>query len=1203
MKKIRVFVSSPGDVGQERSIARRVLTRLDANYGDAVSLDSYFWEYEPYVITQDYQAQIPCPGDFDIFLCILWSRLGNRLDEKYTLPPDHKRVARSGTEYEFVSAAESYRENQTPDLLVWVNQTVPTYRLDDPESEEKRLQWEQLQHFITAWTRDKKEKVFTGAINPYSNKEEFEDELEIKLRKLIDRRLDEDAEARQSRPAWEGNPYRGLHCFDYEHASLFFGRTAEVDSVISLIQQRLRDVWTGGPDSGSEGRSNSDRLPRAFAMVFGASGSGKSSLVRAGVLPMLAEGNSVEGVGEWRCAVLKPSEGGDNLMLALAAALSRDSDTVEDPNCSLHDSSRLPAALPELLSDGETAVSLASRFSEFPQAVLDRVLGALSQAANVLHAHEKQALQGSIEKEERSNREHDADLLRQRLSKLKPKRVCIVLLVDQLEELFTGNHPPAAVERFLTALEALASSGRAAVVTTLRSEFFPACERFPILMHLKEGTSSIHLSAPKAEAMGQILRSPARAAGVAFEEHVDKGRLEDRILQAALNDSDSLPLLQFCLERLYESGIEEGLLAHAEYERIGKLEGVLSQHAEEIYTQRLTADQRESFGAVMLSLASVGEKDGQFVRRTMLQDELVSCHPSAAGMVRIFLEARLFTSDISAEGEAIISVTHEALLHHWERLTNQLTKKRASLKTRAAISGYAKHWLEQERHRDYRYRRGVQLEDAVQLLRDGYLDAMEREFIEFSMKTAAEETMMEGLSSEAEYRDVSGRIRPEFPEVWKDVMSSVARNGCEDERCRVADLLMGGGDAEIEELLISLLVEDGSEKVRRAAARSVAVGGNEAQFERLKEIGRGQRARLVGPLAQALAAADMQKERPPFMDWFDSLGAGLRSSLLLRSWLLRFRRALPVFLFVVTPAMVFAVMGSAVVKWLPAMFNYSCVQATSSLAMGLFHSAPAGIFLGGGIVTGLTLYRMVFGREHGRFSFIKPVGSLMFGISFGVISGAFCVVVIAGVYDPNSLWGMGWTPTAKVKPDDLMRTIFLENRTGLVFPLTSMGLGIAVSLMVNGLRASKKWTDFLESQEAVASLSQLGRITREIIRLTLPYGVLIPVFVGLFGGIALIAVNSADEEPSWSLPPMKELFLGGMMNTADSGLGHDEKAAFNQAEEIRRVAWKNSFGGRLMGIAGDSIAKIVGGYLCVVGMGLGIVALRHGIRIEARRTS
>ena len=72
MKTIRIFVSSPGDVGREREITARVLKRLAAEWAGRADVQSYFWEHEPMRATHDFQQQIPKPSDFDIVVCALW---------------------------------------------------------------------------------------------------------------------------------------------------------------------------------------------------------------------------------------------------------------------------------------------------------------------------------------------------------------------------------------------------------------------------------------------------------------------------------------------------------------------------------------------------------------------------------------------------------------------------------------------------------------------------------------------------------------------------------------------------------------------------------------------------------------------------------------------------------------------------------------------------------------------------------------------------------------------------------------------------------------------------------------------------------------------------------------------------------------------------------------------------------------------------
>jgi hypothetical protein len=91
---------------------------------------------------------------------------------------------------------------------------------------------------------------------------------------------------------YQGSPFRGLRPFDVEHAAIYFGRWQ--------ARTRVIEVLSAQAESG-----------RAFALVVGASGSGKSSLVRAGVLPLLERPGVTSGVSLWRrCSLTPGGQGG-----------------------------------------------------------------------------------------------------------------------------------------------------------------------------------------------------------------------------------------------------------------------------------------------------------------------------------------------------------------------------------------------------------------------------------------------------------------------------------------------------------------------------------------------------------------------------------------------------------------------------------------------------------------------------------------------------------------------------------------------------------------------------------------------------------------------------------------------------------------------------------------------------------------------------
>src|SRR5262249_28500780 len=153
--------------------------------------------------------------------------------------------------------------------------------------------------------------------------------LEQHLRELLRRRL-------PSRPApgahgvradridwWAGSPYRGLEAFDLAQATVFFGRErAEREATEALVR----------PAAGG----------RPFLLVLGASGSGKASLVRAGLLPDVMAPGVVGGVSTWRHAAIQPLE--------LAA----------DPAAGLVEALLRPGVLPELGEIGYQPAELAA---------------------------------------------------------------------------------------------------------------------------------------------------------------------------------------------------------------------------------------------------------------------------------------------------------------------------------------------------------------------------------------------------------------------------------------------------------------------------------------------------------------------------------------------------------------------------------------------------------------------------------------------------------------------------------------------------------------------------------------------------------------------------------------------------------------------------------------------------------------------------
>jgi len=280
-----------------------------------------------------------------------------------------------------------------------------------------------------------------------------------------------------------------------------------------------------------------------------------------------------------------------------------------------------------------------------------------------------------------------------------PQAVRLVLVIDQMEELFTNDDLTAADRRcFFLTLWWLLRTGRVWVLATLRSDFFPRCETIPQLMELKEGNGQYHLQMPEEYEISQMIRWPAAAAGLRFAEDVQKGeRLEDLIRDAALANRESLPLLQFALEELYQRRTADDVLTLQAYREIGGVEGSLAQRAESEWRAFVSEHDERSANAaldsVLRRLVTVGSDERESFSRRWSQESIAAGNPVERAFIERFVTARLFVADVSDRGP-VVSLAHEALLLHWQRLRQWLDTNHEDLRTLMRVRSAAATWAE-----------------------------------------------------------------------------------------------------------------------------------------------------------------------------------------------------------------------------------------------------------------------------------------------------------------------------------------------------------------------------------------------------------------------------------------------------------------------------------------------------------------------------
>jgi CHASE2 domain-containing sensor protein len=622
---LRIFISSPSDVRPERVKARQVIDRLERQFEHYFHIEAILWEREPLVGLYHFQDErnLTPPRETDIAVVIVWKRLGVFLPEDKFAGAVSGRRPVTGTEWEFEDALAGARATGKPELLFYRKTAPLAVDLDDQQALRERGEQRDLaDDFVNRWFRSADGKTFAAAHHSFATTAQFEEMLYEHLCALIAERAGSVGGSEEIR--WHGEPFRGLQSFDYAQAPVFFGRTRARNE---MREQLARQAARGC----------------AFVLVIGASGSGKSSLVKAGLLPDLALPGMIGHVALTRWGLLRPSDAAGDLINSLAAAILQ------------------PTALPELSALHCDAQHLAALLRAAPAEAVVPIRQGLAAAGKA----------GG-------------------LTEIGEAR--LVLVIDQLEEIFTIEGLAAeASAAFVAALEALARSGLVFVIATMRSDFYDRLETVPRLAALANEEACYRLLPPDAAELGQIIRQPARESGLRFAYDGTEGKSLDEVIhQAACRDRGVLPMLSFLLDQLWKDR-QQGELTFAAYHGLGGLEGALGRRADEIFAQQ-AAEVQAALPHLLRALVTVGQ--GIVASRPVA----LAAFPETSAerrLIAAFLapQARLLIADDEGTVHgARVRVAHEALLTHWGRARDWIIARRADLELEERLEADAARW-------------------------------------------------------------------------------------------------------------------------------------------------------------------------------------------------------------------------------------------------------------------------------------------------------------------------------------------------------------------------------------------------------------------------------------------------------------------------------------------------------------------------------
>ena len=254
----------------------------------------------------------------------------------------------------------------------------------------------------------------------------------------------------------------------------------------------------------------------------------------------------------------------------------------------------------------------------------------------------------------------------------------VLLVLDQLEILLDSPQRSALAQL----ARALVESETAWVITTLRSDRYADFQRDPDFVELRKRSALFDLPPPGASEIADIVRGPARSAGLVFEER--EGVALSKVISAEVSGADALPLLQMTLAQLFAARKQQ-TLTYAAYEAMEGLEGAIASHAETVFAS-VSPSGQETLDALLRTLVADIDQDGHLTVRTPDRAAIIAAGATAE-LVDKMTEARLL---VNAEGT--VRVAHEALLRRWRRATTSPALQPEAIHLRRQIEPNFRIW-------------------------------------------------------------------------------------------------------------------------------------------------------------------------------------------------------------------------------------------------------------------------------------------------------------------------------------------------------------------------------------------------------------------------------------------------------------------------------------------------------------------------------
>ncbi len=416
------------------------------------------------------------------------------------------------------------------------------------------------------------------------------------------------------------NPFPGLRPFNINESHLFFGRDGQSDDILQEL---------------SENR---------FVAVIGSSGSGKSSLIFCGVIPILYGGFITDAGSKWEIIKTKPGNSPVNN-----------------------------------LSD-----SIVNSFN------LSSDIG-LSDKRNIISSFLNSSSLGLVEAIKQFKSEKDENVL---------------LIIDQFEELFrfkknennidSVNESIAFVNLLIEAIKQ--TDVPIYVVITMRSDFIGECSQFQNFTQLINQSNYLVPQMTRND-LRQAILGPIAVGGAQITPF-----LEQQLLNDIGDNPDQLPILQHALMRTWnyweKNHHSNTAININDYNSIGRIKKALSLHANEAFDE-LTPKQKQICQSLFKTLTDKGS-DNRGIRHPSSAkeiaaianasvDETIKVIDNFRGHGRSFLYPSI---EFSINEDSIIDISHESLMRIWDKLTIWVKEESESIQMYRRLSEAAAKYQE-----------------------------------------------------------------------------------------------------------------------------------------------------------------------------------------------------------------------------------------------------------------------------------------------------------------------------------------------------------------------------------------------------------------------------------------------------------------------------------------------------------------------------